>query len=187
MWALRAGGLSEQWTLPFCPAEPRLAPPQAQLVLCCPVACRFLSPEGPMQTPPHPGSCAEVPWPCGPLERDMPWPQVVSPPGLQGLESPYGLLLPPGGCRRCRPSPGRQLSGSWKSLPPALPFPPSSVPDRPHHAPAAPPQLCPSLTEDHMAATIKSPSLAQDPACACVHGKLPVFFNPLVLSYSQCL
>ena len=76
MWALRAGGLSEQWTLPFCPAEPRLAPPQAQLVLCCPVACRFLSPEGPVQTPPRPGSCAEVPWPCGPLEWEMPWPQV---------------------------------------------------------------------------------------------------------------
>lgn len=42
-WALHASGLSELWTLPFCPAEPRLAPPQAQLVLCCPIVCRFLS------------------------------------------------------------------------------------------------------------------------------------------------
>lgn len=70
----------------------------------------------------------------------------------------------------------------------ALPkLPRATRPLLPRRSPAAPPQLGPSLTEDHMAATIKSPSLAQDPACACVYGKLPVFFSPLVLSHCQCL
>ena len=64
---------------------------------------------------------------------------------------------------------------------PKLPRAECLPPSRPH------PQLGPSLTEDHMAATIRSPSLAQDPPCAHVYCKLPVVVNPLVLSHSHCL
>lgn len=93
-WALHASGLSELWTLPFCPAEPRLAPPQAQLVLCCPIVCRFLSPEGPAQTPPCPGACSEVPSPCGPLEWEAPRPQVSHPLVSRAWSPRVGFYCP---------------------------------------------------------------------------------------------
>ena len=108
-----------------------------------------------------------------------PGPQLTS--ALQRLESPSVPASVFPYIEHSDTVPNFHHDSAFPKLPRAA-CPPPSIP-----SPTPLPQLSSSLTEDHTAATIKSPLLAQDPSCARVYCKLPVFSNPLVLSHSHCL